>query len=204
MPSSLGINPQVCALQLLHPKYMFHLQEKFWDALLEQQLMHSVWDLHLLSFYINNTILTFVTRATDSEHGGGCTQSINATTVTFLPHLNVMIELSQSRTTLELQKLDLRDNPKDDSWKKGQFSNLSWEDSKGCWDPCSEGHGWMGSVEANGYGSESEAHLIEDLQFYHTKIEFKRLLKYIFLRVIFKVESFCLWNWVAPNFFQIS
>lgn len=156
---------------------MFYLQEKFWDALLEQQLMHSVWDLHLLSFYINNTILTFVTRATDSEHGGGCMQSINATTVTFLPHLNVMIELSQSRTTLELQKLDLCDNPKDDSWKEGQFSNLRWEDSKGCWDPCSEGHGWTGNVEANGYGSESEAHLIEDLQFYHTKIEFKRLLK---------------------------
>lgn len=111
---------------------------------------------------------------------GDAREAINATTVLSLPHFHVVMELSQSRTTLELQKLDLRDNPKEDSWKEGQFSNLRWEDSKGHWDFCSEGQGWMGRVEANGYGSESEAYLVEELRFYSTKLQFKRLLKCIF------------------------
>lgn len=117
-----------------------------------------------------------------------------------------MIELSQSRTTCELQKLDVHNNPKEGSWKEGQFSILRWEDNKGHWDLCSEGQGWMGSVEANGFGSESEAHLVEVLQFYGTKLEFKRLLKCFLKKIIFKVEGFCLlsWNWFAPNFCQIS
>jgi len=42
-----------------------------------------------------------------------------------------MIALSQSRATFELPKPDLLNNPKEDSWKEGQFSNLRWEDSKG-------------------------------------------------------------------------
>lgn len=55
--------------------------------------------------------------------GGDC-EAINPTTVLFLPLCCVMIELSQSRTALELQKLDLLNNPKDNSWKEGQFNNL--------------------------------------------------------------------------------
>lgn len=51
-------------------------------------------------------------------------RAVNATTVLFLPRFYVTIELSQSRDILELQKLDLLDNPKDDSWKEGQFINL--------------------------------------------------------------------------------
>jgi len=35
----------------------------------------------------------------------------------------------------------------------------------------------MGSLEANGCGNEFEALLVEELQFYGTKLEFKRLLK---------------------------
>lgn len=82
-----------------------------------------------------------------------------------------MIVLLQSRSTLELQKLDLLNKPYDDNWKEEQFSNLRWKNSKSHWDLCSEGQGWMRIVEANGYGSDSETHLVEELQFDSTKFK---------------------------------
>lgn len=44
----------------------------------------------------------------------------------------------------------------------------------------SEGHGWMQSAEASGYGSEFEVQLLEELKFYTTNREFKRPLESTF------------------------
>lgn len=96
---------------------------------------------------------------------GDSREAMYETTVLYIPHFYAMIVLSQSRSTLELQKIDLLNKPKDDNWKEEQFSNLRWKTSKGHWDLCSEGQGWIRSVEASGYGRDSEAHLMEELQF---------------------------------------
>lgn len=55
----------------------------------------------------------------------------------------------------------------------------------------------MHSIEASGYGSEAQ--LLEELEFYASSRDFKKVLECIFLKIISKMQSFCFpsWNWFA-------